>query len=78
MVIKFFGSDYALTYFLSRGFFNHMGKAFESEVLHATSENDPIHQLSKMHIIDENKHTAISNLFSKCMSSYLPKRFMEK
>lgn len=51
-----------------------MGKAFESEVLRETSENDPIHQLSKMHIIDENRHTAISNLFSKCSSSYLPKK----
>lgn len=73
MMIKLFGADYALTYFLSRGFFNHMGKAFESEVLNANPTNNLIHQLSKMHIIDENRHTAISNLFSNCISSYLPK-----
>ena len=56
-----FRPHYINTYFISRGTFTHQGHQYEGKIRDTTSKNNLVHQLSKMHLIDEKRHTAVSH-----------------
>lgn len=64
MLIKIFGPQYMCSYFLARGVFNHLGYHFEKHII---PENNLIYEISKLHIIDEKRHTAVSHTFSQVL-----------
>lgn len=77
-MLKSFGPDYVLTYFISRGIFNHMGYGFESAVASGADHSSPVKELTKLHIIDEKRHMVISNLFSQTAREFLPSTSLNK
>lgn len=71
-LVKRFQSDYVVAYFLGRGMVNHMGKAFEQEVAKVSPKK--VHLMSRLHTEDENKHMAVSHLFSASARLFFPPR----
>jgi len=70
-LMKVFGPKYVTTYFLARGVFNHIGYCYESNILNTVSNNNLIHELTKLHIVDEKRHTAISHSFSSAINEMM-------
>jgi hypothetical protein len=77
LFIRSFGIEYGITYFVSRGIFNHMGSTFENEVLKESKKSSVIHEISKLHVIDEARHTGTSSLFSEVLDMCSSRAFQQ-
>lgn len=74
-VLDYFGLDFVVVYFLSRGIINHMGKGFEMTIARTDSEtNQAIHNLSRQHTYHENHHTAVSHMLSHLAPQVIQQR----
>jgi len=71
-LLKTFGADYVVTYFLARGIANHMGKGYEVGVAGMHNRNAEVQRLSLLHSQDESHHMAISRLMSAGARELLP------
>lgn len=72
-LLKVFGVDYVVTYFVGRGVANHMGMGFERPVgAKADDDNGAICRASLLHTQDESQHMAVSHLMSAAAREFLP------
>lgn len=73
-LVRAFGADFVLAYFLGRGLVNHMGKAFEMGVQGFADVDASLRKLSLLHTVDENRHMAVSRMMAACTYELLHER----
>lgn len=71
-LLRAFGVDYVITYFVARGVANHMGKGFELPVGAYRTRNAGLQRLSLLHTHDESHHMAVSRLLAACAPELVP------
>jgi hypothetical protein len=75
-IVRHFGADFIVTYYLGRGVVNHMGKAFETRVadLDLGVGHRSFTGLSQLHTVDENRHMAVSRMMAACTYALISER----
>jgi hypothetical protein len=73
-LLKTFGPDYVVVYFLGRGLANHMGKGFEQPLAQSEGLCPATQELSLQHFLDESHHMAVSGLMAAAGKGLVPKR----
>lgn len=70
-LLRTFGVDFVITYFVGRGIANHMGMGFERPV-GGLEDNPGITRMSLLHTQDESQHMAVSRLMASSARQFLP------
>ncbi|MGE0709739.1 MAG: hypothetical protein AB7N76_22040 [Planctomycetota bacterium] len=73
-LLKTFGVDYVVAYFLGRGIANHMGKGFESPQARGDELCPATRDLALHHTLDESHHMAVSGLIAAAGPALVPGR----
>ena len=71
-LLRSFGSDYVVAYFLGRGLANHMGKGFEAPIARDAEGCAATRELSLQHTLDESHHMAVSGLMAAAAPELVP------
>ena len=69
-----FGADFVATYYFGRGIYNHLGKAFETQLADMTDGVPALASLSRLHTVDENRHMAVSRMMAACAHTLIRER----
>jgi hypothetical protein len=73
-LVRHFGADFLVSYYLGRGLVNHMGKGFETQVAEMKSGHHSFTGLSRFHTVDENRHMAVSGMMAACTYALVSRR----
>ena len=73
-LLRHFGADFVVSYYLGRGIVNHLGKAFETQVETLDGGATALARLAHLHTVDENRHMAVSRMMAACTHGLVERR----